>query len=83
MTLNYDVSSRHKSVNNFEEIQAYRLAGYYAYEQREPLAVTRARNSTFAWIAVIQHFNSCGLRAIVPYEADIAIRQLSRGAKSV
>jgi hypothetical protein len=83
MTLNYDVSGRQKAITNFEEIQAYRLAGYYAYEQCEPLAVTRARNSTLAWIAVTQHFNSCGMRSIVPYEADIAIKQLTRGAKSL
>jgi len=83
MTLNYDVSSRQNPSSNYDEIQAYRLAGYYLYDPNEPLAVTRARNSARAWVAVTQHFNNCGMRSIVPYEADIAIKQLVRGAKRV
>jgi hypothetical protein len=83
MTLNYDVSIRLNTSSNYDEIQAYRLAGYYPYDPNEPLAVTRARNSARAWIAVTQHFNDCGMPASVPYEADLAIRQLVRGAKRV
>ena len=83
MTLNYDVSSRQSASSNYDEIQAYRLAGYYLYDPNEPLAVTRARNSARAWIAVTQHFNDCGMPARVPYEADLAIKQLIRGVKRV
>jgi hypothetical protein len=83
MTLYYDVSNRHEAASDYDEIQAYRLAGYYLYDPNEPLAVTRARNSARAWIAVTQHFNDCGMPSLVPYVADLAIKQLVRGAKRV